>query len=1070
MAFLSVFVMFVTIVVSATPGYHVHGISCIENERIALLSIKEGIESNDQNWLSSWTGHDCCKWRGVSCNLERRHVIKLDLRHLYDIDDYPIPPSKLSSSLIQLHYLKHLDLSMNNFSDSPIPDFIGSLSNLQYLDLSHARFRGAVPHTLANLTSLCYLNLSSYYYEPFLQANDLHWLSRINSLQYLDLSGVDLSKVSGWLHDINMLPSLLVLQLSDTNLQGGGLHDATLSHLNFTSLRVLDLSGNGYLNITLPQWLFNLTSLVHLDLSFTGLMGSMPERVGRLRSLQYLDLKQSMIGGDIPESFGNLMFLQHLDLSYNGSGGYVFSGKLPENIGNLVHLQFLDLSNNMLVGELPESIGNLRRLQHLRLRGNRINGPLPESIGKLSSLTELDLSMNNISGTLPKSMGNLCKLENLELSSNFINGAIDDLVNGLSSCRGNKKSMRNSSVLEDTYGLFNLDLTNNRFNGTVPESIGRLAKLRMLQLQENSFVGILTENHFVNLTDLFYIDLSYNLLQLNVAEDWVPPFYITSLLMCSCRIGPKFPTWLKTQRALNLICLSEAGLSGNVPTWFWNFSLVGFMLLNISHNDLSGTIPAFPTFFLQVIDLSSNKFEGLIPELNSGSLYIIDLSDNSFSGTIPSSFASASQVEALALSHNHINGSIPLFFCGLNSLTVLDLSSNNMSGELPNCWNQLSKLAIIDLSNNSFFGSIPDAVGSLTNLQSLHLQNNSLSGNLPLSLKNASRLVALDIGENNLSGSIPAWIGENLLSLVILRLKSNMFNGIIPEQLSKLSNLQILDLSHNNLSGGIPHSFGDFKAIVTSTSNRSLLFISEYDQTRLYFNVTLLGATSPSYNYLESLVIRAKGQQREYTKVLLLVTSIDLSGNRLSGEFPNELTKLHGLRFFSLSDNLFNGKLPENIGDMNQLESLDLSINNFSGIIPQSISLLNFLGHLNLSHNKLSGKIPSGNQLQTFDASAFFWNDGLCGFPLGDCKNKTPHGSLDEGNQDGYGDWFDDLWLYIGLASGFILGFWMFILFIMINQTRRISYFRLIDKAYDWIYVKSVIYSRRLKSILTRRN
>lgn len=1088
MAFLSL--MFVIVVVSATPGYHVHGISHIENERIALLSIKEGIKSKNQSWLSSWTGHDCCKWRGVSCNLKTRHVIKLDLRYPYDPYDNPIPPSKLSSSLIQLRYLKHLDLSMNNFSNSPIPDFIGSLANLQYLDLSHARFRGAIPPTLGNLTSLRYLNLSSYYYEPFLQANDLHWLSGMSTLQYLDLSGVDLSKVSGWLHDINMLPSLLVLQLSDTKLQGGGVHGTTLSHLNFTSLRVLDLSGNGNLNITLPQWLFNLTSLAHLDLSFTQLMGSMPERVGRLRKLQYLDLSQSVIGGAIPESFGNLMFLQYLDLSYSmmggeipegfgnltllqfckGSGGYVFSGKLPENIGNLVHLQFLDLSNNMIVGELPESIGNLRRLQHLVLRGNRINGPLPESIGKLSSLTELDLSMNNISGTLPKSMGNLCKLGNLLLGNNFINGAIDDLVNGLSSCRGNKKSMRSSSVLEDMSGLFNLDLTNNRFNGTIPESIGRLAKLRMLQLQENSFVGTLTENHFVNLTDLFYMDLSYNLLQLNVTEDWVPSFYVTALLMCSCRIGPTFPAWLKTQRSLSLICLSEAGISGNVPTWFWNFSVGGFALLNVSHNDLSGTIPAFPAFFLEVIDLSSNKFEGLIPELNSGSLYIIDLRNNSFSGPIPSSFASASQVEALALSHNHINGSIPPFFCGLTTLTVLDLSSNNLSGELPNCWNQLSRLAIIDLSNNSFFGSIPDAIGSLTNLQSLHLQNNGLLGNLPFSLKNASKLVALDIGENNLSGDIPAWVGENLSSLVILRLKSNMFNGVIPEQLSKLSNLQFLDLSHNNLSGSIPHSFGDFKAIVTSNSKRSPLFISEYDQTRLSFNVTILGTTSPSHSYLESLVITAKGQQREYTNVLLLVTSIDLSGNKLSGEFPDELTKLHGLRFFNLSDNLFKGKLPENIGDMNQLESLDLSINNFSGIIPRSISTLNFLSHLNLSHNKLSGKIPLGNQLQTLDASAFFWNDGLCGFPLGDCTSETPLVPLDGGNQDRHQDWFDDLWLYIGFASGLIVGFWLFILFIMIKQTRRISYFQSIDKVYDWIYVKLVIYSRRLKSIVTRRN
>ncbi|KAJ0967197.1 hypothetical protein J5N97_024114 [Dioscorea zingiberensis] len=239
----------------------------------------------------------------------------------------------------------------------------------------------------------------------------------------------------------------------------------------------------------------------------------------------------------------------------------------------------------------------------------------------------------------------------------------------------------------------------------------------------------------------------------------------------------------------------------------------------------------------------------------------------------------------------------------------------------------------------------------------------------------------------------------------------------------------------------------------------------------LTVNGSFLFQYSLHYNYLESLLINAKGRQTEYTKVLLLVTSIDLSSNRLSGEIPQELSKLHGLRFLNLSNNLFNGKIPENIGDMNHLESLDLSMNSLSGTIPSSISTLNFLSHLNLSHNRLSGKIPSGTQLQTFDASAYYWNDGLCGFPLADCTTETPSpGLLHDGNQEGNEDWFENLCLYIGLASGFIVGFWVFWFSVMIKKSRRISYFRTIDKVYDWIYVKLVIYSRRLKSILPRRS
>ncbi|KAH7677711.1 Non-specific serine/threonine protein kinase protein [Dioscorea alata] len=1061
MAYHSLFFPFVILVISAIPPCYVHSISSIETERIALLSIKASIQqSNNQSlFFSSWTGHDYCTWKGVSCNHESKHVIKLDL-HQYPSDpyyDYSAPASKLNSSLIQLHHLKHLDLSLNNFNDSHIPDFIGSLANLEYLNLTNNGFIGIIPYTFGNLSCLRYLDLSSSYL-PILQANDLHWLSGMRSLQHLDMTGVDLSKVHGWLHDINMLRSLLVLKLSDAQLQATDIHDATLvHHINFTSLRVLDLSQNHDLHITLPQWLFNLTSLVYLDLSACFLYGKlpviidslsglrvlslsenhlggvipeslgnlgslerldlslnelngsipeslsnltnllyfdlshnkigklpksigrlqklqkldlssnqvqgwMPASIGDLRSLQYLDFSMNMITGAIPESFGNLTLLQHFD----GSRGNNLSGKLPKAIGNLVHLQFLDLSHNSISGNLPDSLGYLSQLQQFKMSGNDITGELPESIGKLSSLWELDLSKNNISGTLAKDIGNLCKLKILNFTSNSFSGGIDVLVDGLSKCRENK----NGSASKSSEGLKILRLQDNKLNGTIPESIGQLSKLTGMDLASNSLAGVLTESHFANLVNLAIFDFSDNSLQLNISESWKPPFECRVIGLCSCKVGPVFPTWLKTQMQLNYLCLSDSGISGNIPAWFWNLSNFPGYLLNLSNNHLEGRLPAsLKNHRFSIIDLSSNRFEGPLPELDPTALFVIDLS-NKFSGSIPSYFAAATLIQAFSLSDNHISGNIPSFFCNLTSLTLFDVSNNDMSGELPNCWNLTSAMEIIDLSDNNFVGKIPDGLVSFTNLQSLHLRNNGFFGDLPLSLKMANKLVTLDIGENKLSGSLPTWIGESLSSLIVLRLRSNLFEGIIPEQLSKLSSLQILDLAHNNLSGCIPHSFGDFKAMVVTNYNEwwSLFSITSSNEAYKWTNI---------FMHLEYLLISAKGLQMEYSKILSLVTSIDLSNNQLSCELPEELIKLHGLHFLNLSHNLFTGKIPESISDMEQLESLDLSINNFSGVIPSSISALNFLSHLNLSHNKLSGKIPSGNQLQTLDASDFFYNDGL---------------------------------------------------------------------------------------------
>ncbi|KAH7690645.1 Leucine-rich repeat-containing N-terminal plant-type protein [Dioscorea alata] len=358
MACLSLFVFLASLIVSAFPPCYVHGTTCIETERIALLSIKAGINHSDadhQSLFSSWTSHDCCKWQGVSCNHQSRHVIKLDLRqhpsnHISDF--YDMPPSKLNSSLIQLHHLKHLDLSMNNFDHSPIPDFIGSFANLEYLNLSRAGFSGAIPQTFGNLSCLRYLNLTSNYN---LQPNDLHWLSGMTSLHHLDLSGVDLSNVHDWLHDINMLSSLLVLKLSHARLQTGGIHDTTLLyHLNFTSLRVLDLSYNDDLNLTLPQWLFNLTSLVYLDLSHCALYGKLPVTVGNSSGLRVFSLSGNSLDGVIPESLGNLGCLERLDLSENE-----LNGSIPESLSNLTNLEYFHLYSNK-IRKLPESIGGCR--------------------------------------------------------------------------------------------------------------------------------------------------------------------------------------------------------------------------------------------------------------------------------------------------------------------------------------------------------------------------------------------------------------------------------------------------------------------------------------------------------------------------------------------------------------------------------------------------------------------------------------------------------------------------------------------------------------------------------------
>ena len=103
---------------------------------------------------------------------------------------------EISPSLLDLPYLKFLHLSLNDFHEDSIPEFIGSLQYIEYLNLSNANFRGTIPTHLGNLSQLEVLDLSGNSFS--LKADNLNWVYGLSSLKVLDLGGVDLSNAEDW--------------------------------------------------------------------------------------------------------------------------------------------------------------------------------------------------------------------------------------------------------------------------------------------------------------------------------------------------------------------------------------------------------------------------------------------------------------------------------------------------------------------------------------------------------------------------------------------------------------------------------------------------------------------------------------------------------------------------------------------------------------------------------------------------------------------------------------------------------------------------------------------------------
>ncbi|KAK2420724.1 receptor protein EIX2 [Trifolium repens] len=956
----------------------------------------------------------------------------LDLKH-NDLE------GSIPSQLGNLSNLQYLDLKYNSFERS-IPSQLGKLTNLQelYLGGYGALTIGNGDHNggqwLSNLTSLTHLHMLSIsdldrFHSLFQMIDKLPKLRELslrncslvdrfihplnaskfnffNSLSILDLSENNLASfmIFQWLSNIS--PNLVQLDLSSNEMVDlPSNHFATNMIFNrLSKLRELKLYNNKFTSFMIFQWLSNISSnLVELDLSNNLL--ETPPSYGYgipMKSLERLYLSANRLKGGVFKSFINVCTLRSLVLTFNN-----FTKDLQSIIHNLSggcvrnSLQVLDLSFNGITGTLPD-LSIFTSLKTLYLSHNQLSGKIPEGSSLPFQLEYLDIRSNSLEGGIPKSFWiNACKLKSLQLYKNSFNDELQVIIRHLSRCAryslqelylGSNQFNGTLPDLSIFYFLEIFDISNNRLNGKIFEDIRFPTNLRTLRMHSNSLNGVISDFQFSGMSMLNELDLSDNSLALRFTENWVPPFQLRYLRLRSCILGPTFPKWIQTQKYIWELDISKAGISDNVPEWFWTkLSTQGCNRFNISCNNLKGIIPNLQVknqcYFLS---LSSNEFEGPILPFLRGSEYI-DLSKNKFSDSHP--FLCANGIDL--------------------RLGQFDLSNNRLSGEIPDCWSNFKSLAYIDLSHNNFSRKIPTSMGSLVELQALLLRNNSLTEEIPFSLMNCTNLVMLDLSENRLEGHIPYWTGTELKELQVLSLKRNHFFGSLPFELCYLQKIQLIDLSLNNLSGQVPKCIKNFTSMAQKGSSHDWNIAHE-----ILYNNTM-------FTYELNAFLTWKGAEQVFNdKELSLLKTIDLSSNQFSGEIPPEIATLIQLNSLNLSRNNLTRKIPSNIGNLTSLDFLDLSRNKLLGSIPSSLSQIDRIGVLDLSHNQLSGEIPRSTQLQSFNASSYEDNLDLCGPPLvKPCVERdSPHEPKVKMQDD------EDLFLsrgfYISLTFGFIVGFW----------------------------------------------
>ena len=402
---------------------------------------------------------------------------------------------------------------------------------------------------------------------------------------------------------------------------------STLWHLWL--LRSLCLTKNEFFGSLPEQLLKGLALLSELHGNSNKLSGSLPSAIGQMSALTILHLESNQLEGSVPVLPSTLTVAQ---LQTNKLHGH-----LPETLSYIRNFVDFSFANNSLAGSVPEwpAGGSFKLLFGI----NYLAGSLPAGLlAGNSNIKKLALYSNLLRGGLPSAIQSMKRLETLYLNSNRFTGSLP-VAPELLTCLMLSYNELSGTLPEGLGVLLSMkvvDLSVNILKGRIPDSIGFMVVLRYVFIHKNRLAGALPSN-----------------------LAWLP--FLTVLKLDANDFIGALPDAVCLSRQLGLLEAGDNALEGTMLGCFSDITSLSYLQLSgDGHRQaLRGSLPsgiARATGLVAFV-APANRLEGFIPAL-SPSLKVFDLHRNALELLLGSRLSVKSEMYIL-LHRNRLSCKLP---------------------------------------------------------------------------------------------------------------------------------------------------------------------------------------------------------------------------------------------------------------------------------------------------------------------------------------------------------------------------------------------------------------------------